>query len=569
MTNDVTANPIVDFDWTRHRVSVADLAVGLDIPFRHGTPDLDSTESAAYRELILTINERRFAAQVDVEGEQRTEAAVENIWNSAFYKFEAARRKAWSNGQLELRQLVDAPADPFAAPAASSSRGNPFGTFPSRVPYSLLADIATFPDDYVGRPIVMYGMYVSSGKFELAASENATRLNQQPIRLQRGLLKDLLNSRTLAMVDAQGYVGPGNQLRPLERWPSEPGVAVPVLVKGWFIKRWGQYPLIMTEAVRILYPQPYNELIKEYSRPLLSLTKDEEWLYYETIRQLQLTNAALQQKQADINIANRINVLMKEIRDKAVGDRMLLDRDFKLQRLTAEQHRSRKLRLDRQVGFRLDRYKNYLSSLADFPLFVDVFQHPEEWTGKLVTLNGHVRRTVSYAGDEELFAGQTLHELWLFTDDSQHNPTVVITPNLPVSFPVNAEVIDRVSVTGCFFKPYVYRAESDHRIAPLVLAGRISWLPTDDQIRSLTNEGSLPANSALAIAAARRNESSRLSDTGVMLLGFLILVVMMMIWGRVQRDRLERRRMLELVEAQQDFDQHLIDPVLSRFRDVP
>ena len=561
---------VVDFDWMQHRVTVADLAINLNLPFQHGTPNLTVSETAAYRELILTINERRYAAQFDAAGDALSEAATQNAWETAFYKYEAARRKAWSNGQFELRELVQNPADPFAASTEiAAGRSRPFRSLNSRVPYSLMADISTYPDEFVGRPVVIYGMYVSSGQFEIPVSENTAGIDLPAIRLQRGILKDLLNSKTMAIVDAAGYIGPGNQLQPHERWPAEAGVAIPVLVKGWFIKRWGQHPLIMTQAIRILYPQPYNEVIRLYTKPRLPLTADEKWIYYETLRQLQLTNATAQAKRADANSMDRINTLMSEIRDKAVSEKTLLEQDLSRQRITEEQFRTRKLRLERQVAFRLDRYESYLTSLNSFPLYVDIFQHPEEWSGKLATLSGHVRRTVSYAGDVELFSGQPLHELWLFTDDSQNNPAVVITPTLPKDFPVNAEVVDRVTVTGCFFKPYVYRAEGDHRVAPLMLAGRINWSPTDDQILSLTAEGSLPANSTLAIAASRRNTSRQLSDSGVMLLGFLALIVMMMIWGRVQRDRRERRRLLELVETQQDFDQHLIDPVLARYREVP
>lgn len=87
-----------------------------------------------------------------------------------------------------------------------------------------------------------------------------------------------------------------------------------------------------------------------------------------------------------------------------------------------------------------------------------------------------------------MFGGQPLHELWLFTDDSQHNPTVIVTPTLPDEFPRNANDIDSVTVTGCLFKMYVYRSQNESRIAPLLLAGRIDWKPTNDQILALEKE---------------------------------------------------------------------------------
>ncbi|MFN9977924.1 MAG: hypothetical protein ACK58T_49260, partial [Phycisphaerae bacterium] len=142
---------------------------------------------------------------------------------------------------------------------------------------------------------------------------------------------------------------------------------------------------------------------------------------------------------------------------------------------------------------RLAKQGRYLDDPSQFPTYVDVFQNASEWQGSLVSLRGHVRHVVSYPADEKMFPGQMLHELWLFTDDSQHNPAVIVTPTLPADFPTNADVVDRVFVTGCFFKMYVYRADKVHRVAPLILAGRVHWLPTDAQIRTLAKQGALPA----------------------------------------------------------------------------
>ncbi|MCA9036443.1 MAG: hypothetical protein KDA91_15015 [Planctomycetaceae bacterium] len=552
---------IIEFDWVQQRVSVSDLGMGLDLPFVHGTPGLTDSEAEAYRELYRVIEERRYAAAQEFD-EALTEQEIENLWQSSFYKFEAARRRAWRNGQLELQGI------PGEADDASHRSRTPFGTRPPQAAYSLLADIATYPDHFVGRPIVLYGMFIPKGQVELPPSRyEVLQKDEPPLAFQGGVLKDLSNSRTLAMVHAAGYITPYEQMLPTRIWPTE-SAAIPVMVKGWFIKRWGQYPLVMTESVRILYPKPYDAFIERYAQPRRPMTSEEEWIYYETLRQMQLTNAAGQSQIAATNIRDRINDLMSAIQHKTEEAQKSLASNLRQQKITEQQYHSRSLRLERQLAFRLQRHREYLTEPDKFPLYVDVFQHPQVWTGKLLTLHGHVRRVTSYTGSSEFFGSQTLHELWLYTDDSQRNPAVIVTPNLPPEFPVGAEVVDRVTVTGCFFKPYVYRAEQDHRIAPLILAGRIFWSPTDDQIRSLANEGSMPADSATVIAARKRNSSNKLSETGVMLLGFVALVVMMMIWGRVQRDRRERRRLLEVVESQRDFDQHLIDPVLARLRET-
>ena len=53
----------------------------------------------------------------------------------------------------------------------------------------------------------------------------------------------------------------------------------------------------------------------------------------------------------------------------------------------------------------------------------------------------------------------------------------------------------------------------------------------------------------------------------VLLLGFVTLLVAMTIWGRVQRDRRERRRILSVVDERPDFRQTSQDLFSGPFAD--
>lgn len=560
----------LEFDWPAYRVSPADLFIaGESLHSRSGEPassdslgfnheqiELSEAEQESYARLWREIDVRRFSIQSDIDRQPRSRADEANLWQSSFYEFEAARRLAWKNGQLTIFQQEE------PSPDASTSAGT--GPVPSiremrisrrsLIPgYSLAADMASYPDDFIGRPIAVYGLFSPLGVFELRAGGDSNP--DETIRLQRGKLLSLQGNETLAIVDSAGYIGPDNQDKPEETWRVKRETRIPVLVKGWFVKLRGRkQPLIVTEAVRVITERPFDQLIRTFSRPRSGLTEDEKWLYYETLRQMQLTDSELQSRSAMAFLQRRLRDLMSEIRDKAAGDRILLDADLNKGRIEVEEHRVRTRRLQRQVAVRLDRHEKYLADPSTFPTYVDVFQNPDKWHGSLVTLSGHVRRVVTYPGDAKLFGGQQLHELWLFTDDSQRNPAVIVTPVLPRDFPVEAEVVDRVFVTGCFFKPYVYRSDGDHRIAPLILAGRVAWSPTDQQVRALAAEGVLPPTSPLVTAAVRR-AGKGISETGVMLIGFLSLLIMMTVWGRVQRDRRERGRLRSLVDSGKDFDQ--------------
>jgi hypothetical protein len=298
---------------------------------------------------------------------------------------------------------------------------------------------------------------------------------------------------------------------------------------------------------------------------------DESWLYHETLRQLQLTSSKVQASIAAEEQKIRVQKLLVNMVEKAGADRIVLDNQLRGGTLSKadtpgkEGYETKLRRLERQIGFRKSKYLEHQRNPETFPLFVDVFQNPDHWQGRLVTLRGHVRRVITYNGDSTLFNGQPLHELWLFTEDSQNNPAVIVTPSLPAEFPVGSELIDSVTVTGCFFKMYVYRSQQENRLAPLLLAGHVSWNPSAKHILTLAKDGHIRANSPLLAQA--KSETRPISDTLVLFLGFLTLLVTMTVWGRVQRDRRERRRLLSLVDERPDFHQTSQDRFSGPFAD--
>ena len=152
-----------------------------------------------------------------------------------------------------------------------------------------------------------------------------------------------------------------------------------------------------------------------------------------------------------------------------------------------------------------------------------------------------------------MFDGRTLNELWLFTDDSQQNPAVIVTPHLPEDFPVNAPLINQVSVTGCFYKLYVYNSQDSRRVAPLILAGTIDWQPTDSEILSLADAGHLSSGSPMALRA----DSQRSDSPGqglLLLVCFGAFLTIMILWGKSHRERQDRRNLIERIGGPPQFE---------------
>lgn len=555
------------FDWTLQPVSVADIEIGKDWQFEHGKPNLTEAEEDSYVSLIRAVMDRQTLAP----GEVSESTKVKSAWETAFYRFAEVRRQAWQNGKLKLQLKTTDHNDPFARGESKllSSTDHEFDV-KELTKYSLQVDMQSHPSDFVGRPVVIYGMFTPLGPKELQARRTLEG-EERLFTLQRGILKNLRNTQTLAMVDAISYIDPQSQNRPSTAWPVEKRVAIPVMIKGWFVKLWQQQPLIFTDVARVLTPRPYDEYVREHVRSRRKVNDDESWLYHETLRQLQLTSSDVQAAIALEEQKSRVKHLLIEVKEKAAADLLVLKNQLQSGSIApsdsgkTEGYETRRKRLERQLSVRENRYLQFQQDPEAFPLFVDVFQNPDHWQGRLVTFRGHVRRVLTYNGDSTLFDGQPLHELWLFTDDSQQNPAVIVTPSLPRDFPVGSDLIDSVTVTGCFFKMYVYRSQQENRLAPLVLAGHVSWNPSADHVLALAKEGHLPANSKLLAEA--RNQGRSVSDTMVLVLGFLSLLFAMTVWGRVQRDRREQQRLMALVDERPDFRQTSQDLFTGPFAD--
>lgn len=544
------------FDWQNHSTSIADLRFPTLSEFEDGRSSLFPEEEEAYLDLVATVERQRALLIQRTSRERQSTVRPVAVWEEAFYQFANARRLAWENGHLrkpDSQDSLNGMADPFrnADPSVSQLRDD------SSRPYSLLDDIRRFPEHFAGRPIVLYGR-LSPGKLTritddpqtVQSSGRGVRDEFQEVLVHRSSLRSLADGAQIAVVDFRSVTTPDEGTIRTEDWAGD---SVAVLVKGWVVKDWNGVPLIFSESVRKLSAIPHFELIRRNTFDRRRLQDEEKWLYYETLRQLELTTASQQKLIADFWLARRINQLKDDVGRKAKADLQALNDQLSESKITETQYRQGKTTLERSVAARVARYRQFRDHPEDFQTYVDMFQYPEAWHGQMVTLSGHVRHVVSYPGDETLFDGRMLHELWLFTDDSQHNPTVIITPTLPTDFPADAEVIDSVSVTGCFFKRYVYGSQDAARIAPLLLAGRISWVPTASQVATLVNEGNLDGDSPRA-KRAEQLQGEQSGDSIALFVSLAVVLALMILWGRAQREERDRVRLRKRIDEVPEFE---------------
>ncbi len=564
--------PDSGFDWQQYRTSPVDLLIKDVDVFRHRRTGLDSDEQRAWHELLDEVMTRRQAVR-----SKYPESAVAH-WEMAFYRFAEVRRSAWAKGSLQIHRPHHK-KDPFRP--AVSDRTTTQTVPQADLEYSVITDIQSHPEDFVGKPVVLRGILQRPKLETMGPSEDPDGPDGTVLSVGELFPFDGANA-PVARVHTTSVDRTSGENSGIGAWPGNKK-NLPVLVKGWFVKLWDdKRPLIYCESVRELTVQPPTALIRQYAVSRQPLLDDESWLYYETLSTLETVQrfrtergkrfwqffpgkAAPESPQqvAEAFLRSRLDNLLKEIAVKYQSDTARLESSLAAKKISRETYDFELKRLRHLLDERVKRYNAARTDSHQFETYVDLFLNPDVWQGQLVTLRGHVRHVVSFPATHPEFQDRLLHEMWLFTDDSQNNPTVVVTTVLPQEFPVDADFIDQVSVTGCVFKQYVYRSQESRRIAPLILADSIQWSPSDSHILALEESGHLSSGSPLT----QRAKLGRAQEPGgiVLLLGCVAAILaIMVLWRRAQRDRRQRRNLLNRIAENPEFETSLDSEYATR-----
>lgn len=109
--------------------------------------------------------------------------------------------------------------------------------------------------------------------------------------------------------------------------------------------------------------------------------------------------------------------------------------------------------------------------------FLQLFRQPDEYRGRLVRVDGIVRRAhhvPAHANEEGI---DSYWQCWLFTDEGSTNPIVVYALDMPDGFPTGMELYEQVAFNGLFFKRWAYEARGGTMTAPLILSPGGDWQP--------------------------------------------------------------------------------------------
>lgn len=118
--------------------------------------------------------------------------------------------------------------------------------------------------------------------------------------------------------------------------------------------------------------------------------------------------------------------------------------------------------------------QDLLAKHAPLVHFGQLFQQSKLYRGKLVTIEGTVRRCVKLPPNPLDERAGNLWQLWVFSG-GDNSPIVVYSMNLPEGFPVGNEIHETASFQAVYFKKWVYAAKGGTMSAPLLLAKNVNW----------------------------------------------------------------------------------------------
>ncbi|MCA9211808.1 MAG: hypothetical protein KDB27_01990 [Planctomycetales bacterium] len=109
--------------------------------------------------------------------------------------------------------------------------------------------------------------------------------------------------------------------------------------------------------------------------------------------------------------------------------------------------------------------------------FAQLFRQTEEFRGKLVTVDGVIRRAHRVPAASNQLGIENYWQCWIRPTDGSNSPLVVYSLNVPDDVAQDANVHQPARVTGFCFKRWAYNSASGPRIAPVLLAKNIELQP--------------------------------------------------------------------------------------------
>jgi hypothetical protein len=109
--------------------------------------------------------------------------------------------------------------------------------------------------------------------------------------------------------------------------------------------------------------------------------------------------------------------------------------------------------------------------------YVQLESQPNEYRGRLVTLDGVVRGAKTVPAPQNDLGIERYYQLWLQPEPGSGALVVIYALALPHDFPLGERLDAPCRAVGFFFKRWAYASRGGAMTAPLVLARTVTWEP--------------------------------------------------------------------------------------------
>jgi hypothetical protein len=110
--------------------------------------------------------------------------------------------------------------------------------------------------------------------------------------------------------------------------------------------------------------------------------------------------------------------------------------------------------------------------------FLELFQQPRAFRGKVVSIRGTARQALYIDAAENAQDIDGYYRVIIRPDRGPSEPVFVYTLELPPDFPVGEHVRAEIETAGVFFKRMVYPADDGElRRTPVIMARTLTWKP--------------------------------------------------------------------------------------------
>jgi hypothetical protein len=140
--------------------------------------------------------------------------------------------------------------------------------------------------------------------------------------------------------------------------------------------------------------------------------------------------------------------------------------------------------------------------------FVQLYEQPKEYRGRLVTIRGEVRQAEQFEANPNNYGIEAFWKITLRPAGGPNSPILVYSLDMPTGFPSGKDLREEVTFTGFSYKRVAYQAEGETsggetRTAPLLVAKIGQWTPPPEaKSRSATAWAVLTAVIGAALLAA-------------------------------------------------------------------